>query len=76
MRYCRVDGGDDTSTPVSTWLPPECLLREIKLTENYRTACMAIALVGDRFRNYDEQIALLNILDKATAKFGWSTIST
>lgn len=38
-----------------------------------RTACMAIALVGDLFDKRAEQDTLLCVLTNATDRFGWPT---
>ncbi|KAJ4214096.1 hypothetical protein NW759_010622 [Fusarium solani] len=38
-----------------------------------RTACMAISMVGDRCSQRSQQGAVINILDKTTTEFGWST---
>lgn len=44
-----------------------------RLHPSYVTACIAIALTGDRFTERSEQRALFGILQKTERSYGWST---
>ncbi|KAH7249600.1 hypothetical protein B0J15DRAFT_497965 [Fusarium solani] len=44
-----------------------------KINPMHITACMAISMVGDRCSQRSQQGAVINILDKTTTEFGWST---
>lgn len=44
-----------------------------RMHPSYVTACMAIALAGDRFTERNEHQALFDILQKTENSYGWST---
>ncbi|KAI0127273.1 hypothetical protein BJ170DRAFT_624793 [Xylariales sp. AK1849] len=42
---------------------------------NYATACMSIAMAGERFEHYWEQVELIKFLKESEAAYAWPTIT-